>query len=67
MRTLAYFLIAVGTLIFAGYALYGLCIFIGGGAGVPLAVRVGVAALLLGLAALLLALWIERAKEGDKG
>ncbi|MGC7847725.1 hypothetical protein ACP3TJ_11845 [Desulforudis sp. 1088] len=66
MRTLAYFLIAVGTLIFAGYALYGLCIFIGG-AGVPLAVRVGVAALLLGLAALLLALWIERAKEGDKG
>ncbi|MFZ5898740.1 MAG: hypothetical protein ACOYU7_06160 [Bacillota bacterium] len=66
MRALAYFFIAVGTLIFAGYALYGLWIFIGE-AGVPLAVRVGVSTLLLGLGVLLLALWRERAKEGDKG
>jgi len=66
LRVLAYILLGAGLLIIAGYVLFGLYTFFAQ-VNVPLLLKAGLGAAVLGLLILLLALWLERRKEGDEG
>lgn len=66
MRTVAYILLGTGLVVIAGYILFGLYMIFAQKT-VPLLLKVGLGAGVLGFLVLLLALWLERRREGDEG
>lgn len=66
MKALSYVLIGLGVLVLGGYALYAAWMFFSF-SEIPLLIRVGVGILGIGFLVLLIAMWIEKRKEGDEG
>lgn len=66
MKILSYVLIAAGIMLLGGYALYAAWLFFSL-AEIPLLIRVGVGVLGIGFLVLLIAMWVEKKKEGDEG
>ncbi len=66
LKTLSYILIGLGVLVLGGYALYAAWMFFSL-SEIPLLIRAGVGVLGVGFLVLLIALWIEKKKEGDEG
>ncbi|HAG07188.1 MAG: Uncharacterized protein XD69_0589 [Clostridia bacterium 62_21] len=66
MRTVAYILLGTGLVVIAGYILFGLYMIFAQKT-VPLLLKVGLGAGILGFLVLMLALWLERRREGDEG
>lgn len=66
MKTLSYILIGLGALVLGGYTLYAAWLFFSA-SEIPLLIRVGVGILGIGFLVLLIAMWIEKRKEGDEG
>jgi len=66
LRTVAYILLGTGLVVIAGYILFGLYMIFAQKT-VPLLLKVGLGAGVLGFLVLLLALWLERRREGDEG
>jgi len=66
LRTVAYILLGTGLVVIAGYIFFGLYMIFAQKT-VPLLLKVGLGAGVLGFLVLLLALWLERRREGDEG
>ncbi|MDA8096399.1 MAG: hypothetical protein C4575_13835 [Desulforudis sp.] len=66
MKVLSYVLIAAGILVLGGYALYAAWLFFSF-TEIPVLIRVGLGVLGIGFLVLLIAMWIEKKKEGDEG
>jgi len=66
LRTVAYILLGTGLVVIAGYILFGLYMIFAQKT-VPLLLKVGLGAGILGFLVLMLALWLERRREGDEG
>lgn len=66
MRLLSYLLIGLGTLILGGFAAWIGWLLLTAEA-IPLLLRIGIVVVALGFGILLLALWLEKRREGDEG
>ncbi|ACA58741.1 hypothetical protein [Candidatus Desulforudis audaxviator] len=66
MRFLSYLMIGLGILLLAGFAGWGVWIFLTADV-IPVLLRLGIAAVGLGFGILLVVLWLEKRREGDEG